>query len=78
MKEPRRPMSSTEFSCFVVRLCVVLGCVAMIIVLCTSGRELTWKYEIPVIIGMAMVIAIGVFSFVFDFLKAKERDDDEK
>ena len=77
MKEPKKGMSSMEFSFFVVRLCLMLGCISMIIVLCTSGETFTMAYEMFMIVIMAIVAVACLLSFIFEII-GKRRKENKK
>ena len=76
MKEPKKRLSSAEFSFLIVRLCLMLGCIAMIVVLCTAEGQIFTVYNVIIIVLMAIVSFVCLLSLVLDFLN--KRKDEEK
>lgn len=75
MKEPNKRMSSAEFSFFVVRLCLMLGCISMIVVLCTAEGTMLTAYNIFLIAILAIVSLVCLLSFIFELLSKKRKGD---
>ena len=75
MKEPKKRMSSTELSFLVVRLCLMFGCISMIVVLCTAEGTMLTAYNIFFIALMAIVALACLISLIFEIVKPKRKGD---
>lgn len=76
MKKPDRYMSSSEFSFLVVRICALFGAFFFLFVIFTSGRTLTWDYEIPLIILLTIVGIVSLTSLLDDCFRKEEVEED--
>ena len=77
MKEPKKRMSSVAFSFLVVRLCLLLGAVAMIIVLATNASEVNYSIKL-IAIGVFMFLAIACLLSFFCEIENNKKDGDKK
>lgn len=77
MKEPKKRMSSVAFSFLVVRLCLLLGSIAMIIVLATNASDVSYSIKL-IAIGVFMFLAIACLLSFFCEIENNKKDGDKK